>query len=429
MLEVIKLTLSSIVQVISFTYVVHSLSERKTNYKNKKNIITLMILVISLIILWKYSYNAYKPIIAYGLITFGYKFMLNITYQQSSIINFINIFLHAISELIITAIIIGVLQINPTIIEKYLSGTPILGIIAFFVVVAMVKLFGKHLIKITKLLEKELVFNVVYLTGIIGVSLFLSLNIHKWNNDSEFIISVITIILFIILILFLLREKIKESKASKKFDELFEQSETIKTLLNRYKKYNHENKNQLIVIRENSKGNKKVIEYIDSILNENMGHEDKWINELSYITDPGISGFLSVKINEMIDNGIKVSLIISPKVKKYKFEKIKSKEYKEICRILGVYLDNAHEASSGTKKKEVTIEILIDDNRLLIIISNSFKGKIELDKLDKEGYTTKGKNHGVGLSLVSDIIKSNNHLEQKREIIKDYYFQYLYIKN
>jgi len=199
--------------------------------------------------------------------------------------------------------------------------------------------------------------------------------------------------------------------------------------LNRYKKYNHENKNQLIVIRENSKGNEKVTEYIDSILNESMGHEDKWISELSYITDPGISGFLSVKINEMIDNGIKLSLIISPKVKNYKFENIKPKEYKEICRVLGVYLDNAHEASKETKKKEVTIEILIDNNKLLIIISNSYKGKIEIEKIDKEGYTTKGKNHGVGLSLVNDIIKSNKNLEQKREVIKDYYFQYLYIKN
>ena len=47
--------------------------------------------------------------------------------------------------------------------------------------------------------------------------------------------------------------------------------------------------------------------------------------------------------------------------------------------------------------------------------------------MDKEGYTTKGKNHGVGLSLVKDIINSNSKLEQRREVIKDYFYQYLYV--
>ena len=76
----------------------------------------------------------------------------------------------------------------------------------------------------------------------------------------------------------------------------------------------------------------------------------------------------------------------------------------------------------------MTIEILMDKLTLILIISNSFKGEIELDKIDEEGYTTKGKNHGVGLSLVKEIIDSSEKLEQNRKIIKDYFFQYLYIK-
>ena len=261
----------------------------------------------------------------------------------------------------------------------------------------------------------------------LAIALMLSKNIGAWKINLDLIINMIILIVFVIVIISFFLEKYKTYKKTEEFNQLYNQVESVKTLLNRYKKYNHENKNQLIVIRENSVGNEKVVNYIDSILEENNGHKDKWINELSYISDIGISGFLSVKINNMLDNNINVILNISPQVKKFNFSEINSKEYKDLCRIIGIYLDNAYEASRETEKKEVTIEILLDNKKLLIIISNSFNMNFDLDKIDKEGYSTKGVNHGVGLSLARDIIKANSKLEQKRRIIKDYFYQYLYI--
>lgn len=312
-------------------------------------------------------------------------------------------------------------------IYKYLNNTPLSNILMLFAIILLVKTTKQYLLKLKHIMEREKITNIFYFVLVVGITLILSKNIMNWQNEVEFIVNIGIIIMFLIVIFSFFKEKYKTYKKTEEFNSMYKQSQSIKTLLNRYKKYNHENNNQLIVIRENSLDNEKVVKYIDSILNENKGHEDKWISELSYIKDPGISGFLSVKINQMLDNKIKVSLMISPKVKKYKFEEIKPKEYKELCRVIGIYLDNAYEASKKTRKKEVTIEILIDKEKLLIIISNSFKGKIELGKIDEEGYTTKGKEHGVGLSIVKDIVTTNKKLEQRREVIKDYFYQYLYI--
>lgn len=427
MLEVINLIISCIIQSVSCIYTMSYLTKRKTEI-NKQNIWIICIMTILFYILVSIDIVVAKPLLIYLIVIICFKYFYKITFNESVIASFISMILNGLSEAL-SSIIIILLRVPQAIIQKYLQNTPLSNIIIFLVIIIIIKYFKKYFIKLKGVMEKERITYIFYFIMAIGITLLLSKNIGNWKNNVDFIVNGIIIAVFIIIVFSLFQEKHKTHKKTEEFNELFKQSESVKTLLNRYKKYNHENKNQLIVIRENSAGNEKVIDYIDSILNEKVGHEDKWISELSYITDPGISGFLSVKINQMIDKKIKVTLTISPRVKNFKFEKIKSKEYKEICRVLGVYLDNAYEASKETNKKEVTIEMMMDNNRLTIIISNSYKGKIEIDKIDKEGYTTKGKNHGVGLSLVKDIINSNSKLEQRREVIKDYFYQYLYVKN
>ena len=396
MLEVISIIISCILQTVSCAYVVGNLMNRKTILKRKTNILILLIVTLLFYSFMSMDMGISKPLLIYLIVIVAFKYFYDISFNESVIVNFISMILNCIGEVIVTLTVV-LFKTPQHVIDKYLVNTPISNIMVFISIVIMIKLFKKQLLWIKSIMENEKIAYVFYGILALGIALVIRRN-YYWTFNKDFIINTTIIVIFVSIIISLFLEKYKTKKKIEEFNNMYEQVQSIKTLLNRYKKYNHENKNQLIVIRENSKGNEKVTEYIDSILNESMGHEDKWISELSYITDPGISGFLSVKINEMIDNGIKLSLIISPKVKNYKFENIKPKEYKEICRVLGVYLDNAHEASKETKKKEVTIEILIDNNKLLIIISNSYKGKIEIEKIDKEGYTTKGKNHGVGLS-------------------------------
>ena len=425
-INIINHILSATIQVTSCTYVTTKLTDKKIDFKNIKNWVILILLGISMIFFNLYGYDIYKPVLIYISIVIGYKYILNLNLKESIIVNFISMIITILSEALISVLII-LLQIPNEIIYKYLANTPLSNILMLIAILIIIKFFKKYIFKLKEIMETEKITYIFYFILVIGMTLILSKNISNWQNNIDFIINIVIIVMFVIIIISFFKEKYKTYKKTEEFNSMYKQSQSIKTLLNRYKKYNHENKNQLIVIRENSEGNEKVVKYIDSILKENIGHEDKWISELSYIKDPGISGFLSVKINQMVDKKMKVSLTISPKVKKFKFEGMKSKEYKELCRVIGIYLDNAYEASKKTRKKEITIEMMMDKQKLLIIISNSFKGKVELNKIDEEGYTTKGKNHGVGLSIVKDIITINKKLEQKREIIEDYFYQYLYI--
>ena len=54
--------------------------------------------------------------------------------------------------------------------------------------------------------------------------------------------------------------------------------------------------------------------------------------------------------------------------------------------------------------------------------------KIELNKLDQKGYTTKGFGHGYGLCLVKKILENNKRLINERKISKELFVQMLKIK-
>lgn len=87
----------------------------------------------------------------------------------------------------------------------------------------------------------------------------------------------------------------------------------------------------------------------------------------------------------------------------------------ELCRILGILIDNAIEASKECEEKIVSIKFIKDNynNRNLIIIENTCKNYlIDINKIKQKGFTTKKNKlfHGIGLWKVNQIIKKNENL-------------------
>ena len=180
---------------------------------------------------------------------------------------------------------------------------------------------------------------------------------------------------------------------------------------------NHENKNQLVVIKGMAnKNNKELINYIESILNEPHSSEIEWLAKLKNIPKGGLKGLIYYKIIQMKSENIKLSLDISS-IKKSIITDMTIEHYKQLCRIIGVYIDNAIEAAKLCSNGEIGIEIYNYDDGLKISISNTFINLIDLERIECNGFSTKGKGRGHGLELVKSIINKNNNFYQYREII------------
>lgn len=88
----------------------------------------------------------------------------------------------------------------------------------------------------------------------------------------------------------------------------------------------------------------------------------------------------------------------------------------DLCRMLGILLDNAIEASYGCDEKIITIKFLKDkfNNRNLIIIENPYKNYlIDVKKIYQKGFSSKKDkvSHGLGLWKIKQILKKNKNLQ------------------
>ena len=59
---------------------------------------------------------------------------------------------------------------------------------------------------------------------------------------------------------------------------------------------------------------------------------------------------------------------------------------------------------------------------------NLFIGKVNIEKMTKKGFSTKGGNHGKGLYFAKKIIENSKQFDSESKFIGDYYMQKIIIK-
>ena len=131
--------------------------------------------------------------------------------------------------------------------------------------------------------------------------------------------------------------------------------------------------------------------------------------ETSKIPAGGLRGLIYSKILAMKESEITYKLQISNDIKTIDLINIDDSLMLDICKVVGVYLDNSIQAVETLTSKQILIEFYLENKDLVIAVSNNYNGTIELEKLEKKGYSSKGEGHGYGLALAKDIINKNTN--------------------
>lgn len=437
MTQLISWFLAGIIGLATGYYVFNQCLDQKKNNISLKTVC----LIIVFAVINAYSIVFLKPAIkmvinGFSLIVF-FRLVFSQNFSKTFILTIIIYILNGIGEVIVgilLAIFFHVVPINY--LEDNMIGILIANII--------ISLFVLSLCKIPKVLKT--VENIVYwysekntlnlvlmtIIGFVSIAVLLYQNYSVTMQKIMFFINNLFILGIIIFMVGFFREKTNNTKLSSEYDQLLEYVKTFEDFFEEGRKERHEYKNQLILIANMiDPNNIKARKYIDKILNKDSPNKkgSKWLTKLQNIPNASIRGFIHYKIVSMEQMGLNVYVEINKEVKQDNIKNILDEELRDVSRILGVYIDNAIEAASKSELKYLIIEVKCDNDEIIFSISNTYAGIIDISKMDKSGYTTKGRGKGYGLSLVNDIIKKNKILNQKRMINGSYFIQQLVIDN
>lgn len=132
---------------------------------------------------------------------------------------------------------------------------------------------------------------------------------------------------------------------------------------------------------------------------------DYKLNQLGNIGVLEIKSLLSAKMIYAHESGIDVTIDIPDKVDSFLIDTV------DLARILGIFLDNAIEATLETEQPQIGLHIIRNKDGVSITISNHFQGNNEmLYKIKQKGFSTKTGHQGIGLSNARKIISSYDNV-------------------
>lgn len=289
------------------------------------------------------------------------------------------------------------------------------------------KLFN-ILCKITNVIKKRRL--VIYtLLLIIAANILTHIAYNKFNIIVLVIVNTILIIVYALITYYTIKTDNKYQSIYNKYNLSLDTLRENESLLDDYKMYSHENNNTLKTIRNMIETNdKNVLNYINTVIKDKESHDEGIISKTSIIPISGLKALLYSKIKDMKKLEIGNELYVDKSIKSADLINIDDETLLDVCKIIGVFIDNAIEATKDLEIKQIDISLYNEEDYIIIEVANTFSGNINIDKMTKKGFTTKGGKHGYGLSLVNTILEHNKKLNNIKQINNNIFIQTLEIK-
>lgn len=406
------------------------------NRRHKNIMIDVLILlgfILLNILVFKYTTGTIKTIITCLLYSSLFFSIFKIKLSKSIFTSIVYVILLIIPDLLT---LVGAIYIFRVSKEVYYSNIASSALCNLFVCSGMLLLTIILRKSLKKLINYNLSTNkkIIVMSSItlVMLAIFFYNLIKTFEFNNNIITYLVIIVMLICILLYLFKQKIENEKISKKYDELLDVMKSYESDIEEQRTLRHETKNEFATIKcklQDKEDNKTIIEYIDSVIGEKEKAGSTKYSKFKYLPSNGLKGFFYYKFIEAEKKGINVSINISKQIENSFLKDIETKDFKDLARIIGVYLDNDIEASSTSEDKKLGIEMYLIKEKIEIIITNTFNNEINLDKIGKESFSTKGKHRGHGLLLVNKILSENNMFEAKNEIRGNIYIQSLKIKD
>lgn len=427
MLEVFAKFVEAVALTSISIYIIKNITNRNIKLNNIRTIVLLVIFSLLSVFLHQTEYKGVYTITIIFLNIWVYKTVFNFNIEESILVTGVTMICLLLGDLAASTLLRCFYSL-----EDIRSST-LLSLLANLIVIIL----GFSIINI-KVLKKQLQkfytngskistpINIAFVILLILGFCFLGYNITSSHNDApEYFVNVLAMAIFGILAYIFLQNKNEYSKLTDEYDSLFSYIQTFEDWIEKEQLNRHEYKNQLAVLRCMTK-ERKVKDKIDEILEDNINIEGDIVHQLKILPKGGIKGLMYYKVALAQKKKINVEVNVSLETKS-ELSKLKEKDIRVLCKLIGIYLDNAIEAAVEPRKKKLLIEVYEVKDKISFVFSNTFKKHKIFNDRNKKGVSSKGEGRGNGLYFAANLISKNEWLYQKQEIVDGYYIQQLII--
>lgn len=388
--------------------------ERKSN--KIKCAISLVILSALVYLVNVFVGTSFKWIAVYTLITllFSFNYREDVYYVifKSIIVYVIMIFADIISSIVLMAFVksVNVETVNLfKALGSFLNSTCMFVMFSFKPFVKLINLFFSKILKKSYLPVICVSFFLLFVFWLIEYY-------HKVIFSSDtIIISIIVMLFLMFLFVMLALQYLKNKNNEIQKQQLLVLMHEYENVLNQTSENRHEMLNDLLILRSIAdKNSSEFTRTLDGIIRQYDTKKFKKYTSLAKLPT-GVKGMIYYKIAFINENEINFDTVVNG-VDYAKFEAMDKDLYYKVCKILGILMDNAIDACVDSDKKKLIVSVYTENEDLCVEIDNSYSGIVDKDGIKKKGYTTKGKNHGYGLTILNRIVDETKELEFEQSI-------------
>ena len=303
----------------------------------------------------------------------------------------------------------------------------------FFVVVLMLTYFiTKKIITYFHLeltyFDKDYLYpffkKVIFAFFALHILLFISdmLNIHEHFNSFSSILATIVFICLLLIFFAMNSHKVRVEKEialkQKKFEQEHLQTYTdeIVGLYNEIRGFRHDYAGMLVSMQMAI--DSKDLQEIDRIYNEVLVkanqklRSDKYTYfDLNNIEDSALRSLIAQSIVYARNNDVEFALEVKDIITRLSIDLL------DLVRIMSVLLNNAVEGAAESYLKQMEVAVIKMDLETVIVIQNSCKITMTpSEDLFELGFSTKGRNRGIGLNNVKEILDKYENIILETEM-------------
>jgi two-component system, LytTR family, sensor histidine kinase AgrC len=354
------------------------------------------------------------------IITIIYTYVIIRKLYSSIITAIVSSLIFILSDAVAGVLMIYILNLNYSNYELnekayFITGVAIL-IIAFIISKLVKLMIGKFQTynNILKEYAKENLLLILYI--VLGIcTIYANFIIYKQlalniNKSILFLYMLIIVVFFAVAIVLIsisnrnIKNKLENQFKAQEYEQLKEYTNMLEIVSNDMRKFKHDYLNILKTIgsyieAEDIKGLRDF--YKNELMPESniVIGENKSLSLLQNIKISPLKGLISSKIIYAQSKSIHTNIEIVDNIESLSIGTI------DICRIMGVILDNAIEAAMSCEVRKINLAIVRNEDNTIITVTNSCPSNTPpVHKIYEKDFSTKGEGRGMGLKIVKEII-------------------------